>query len=252
MARGFSPIGSAPPSVPVEPHNAALVAALCVGRLRQLGSSGHLSGILKRPIKGDIELGTSGFAGDEQGDRRHHGGPEKAVHQYPSEHLPAWRRDFPGQRERFRPGSLGENLSTIGMTEDAVCIGDTYRLGSAVLQVSQGRQPCWRIDEHFGVRGMAKYMQETRRTGWYCRVIEPGFAAAGLELVRLARPRPDWTIARILKAFYFNLLDIAELQVLAEIPELSESWRCVARKRVERASVETWDARLNTPGAGSG
>ena len=123
------------------------IEAVLVGRVAPLASTGKPSGIDKSVSAGPVRIGVEGLDGDEQADRRNHGGPEKAVHHYPLDHAPAWRADLPGAPALVeRPGAFGENLSTHGLTEADICIGDLWRAGTALLQVSQARQPCWKLN----------------------------------------------------------------------------------------------------------
>lgn len=218
------------------------------GRAVPFGPNGEPSAIAKEVLPGPVEIAESGIHGDEQGDKRHHGGGDKAVHQYPADHYRAWQAE--GTRVDRRdpgPGAFGENLVTYGMTEADVCIGDVFRLGSAMLEVSQARQPCWRLNVRFGDPGMARQVQDSGRTGWYYRVLEPGHARAGDTLECVERPHPQWPLSRILDLFYRDPLNTAELEVLLDLPALAESWRGLVRRRIERGVVEDWQRRLRTP-----
>lgn len=146
------------------------VLTLLTGTLAPLGPRGAPSGISKRPVAGRVWLGRERLGNDEQGDRRHHGGPEKAVHHYPFEHYPfehypPWRLEVDERDLLAQPGAFGENLSTTGLIEADLAVGDTFRLGGATIQVSQGRQPCWRLNSRFGVPDMALRMQAGGRGG---------------------------------------------------------------------------------------
>lgn len=124
--------------------------AVLTGRVAPLGVKGAASAIAKTPVVGPVAVGPLGLAGDEQADRRVHGGPEKAVHHYALDHAAAWRGDLPGLRDLLeQPGAFGENFSTHGLTEHDVCVGDLWRVGSALLQVSQARQPCFKLNLRF-------------------------------------------------------------------------------------------------------
>ncbi|MCB1884898.1 MAG: MOSC domain-containing protein [Geminicoccaceae bacterium] len=224
------------------------VRAVLVGSVAPLGRHRVPSGIAKRPAAGPVDVRRDGLAGDAQGDRRHHGGPEKALHHYPFDHYAHWRREAPDPGGLLdAAGAFGENVSTEGATEAEVCVGDLYRLGTALVQVSQARQPCWRLNERFGDPRMARRVQDTGRTGWYYRVVEEGRVAAG-DAVRLVdRPAAGWTLARIARVLYRDTLDAESLAALAALPELSDSWRTLARRRLERGRVEDWSDRLTTP-----
>src|SRR3546814_708068 len=147
------------------------ILAGLVGRIAPLGRAGVASGIFKRPVDRAVQVTRTGLAGDEQGDRKHHGGPEKALHHYAFEHYPAWRAELPALAPCLAgEGAFGENISTDGLTEADVCIGDVFRFGTSLVEVSQARQPCWRLNERFGDATMARRVQDTGRTGWYYRV----------------------------------------------------------------------------------
>ncbi|MEO3434566.1 MOSC domain-containing protein [Inquilinus sp. CAU 1745] len=224
------------------------IRAILVGTVSPLGPRGVASGIDKHAVSGPVAVRIDGLAGDEQGDRKHHGGPEKAIHHYPFDHYAAWRRNHPDIAWRLgAEGAFGENLSTLGMTEDDVCIGDVYRLGTALMEVSQGRQPCWRLNERFANRGMARHVQESGRTGWYYRVLEEGAVSAGDVIVLQDRPAGTMSLGRIAEILYRKTLDVDALSALAELPRLSESWRTLARRRLASMNVEDWSHRLTTP-----
>ncbi|CAO3426363.1 MOSC domain-containing protein [Azospirillum endophyticum] len=219
--------------------------AVLVGKAVPFGRPDGVSAIDKRRVDEAVAIGTLGIAGDEQGDRRNHGGPDKAVHHYPFDHYAAWRGDLPSPAPLLESaGAFGENLSTMGLTEEMVCIGDVFRVGTAILQVSQGRQPCWKLNHRFGVKDMARRVQSTGRTGWYYRVLEPGIAAAGDDIALIERPLPDWPLSRILRAFYHDTGDLPTLAGIAELEPLATGWRTLARRRVESGKVEDWTGRL--------
>ena len=155
------------------------IDALLTGTVRPLGDSGRDSGIDKHPVGVRLWLGLEGLNGDEQADRRFHGGPEKALHHYARDHYPAWLEALGERAVLGGPGAFGENISTAGMTESEVCVGDVYRAGTALIQVSQARQPCWKLDHRFGRRGMAAQVQASGMTGWYYRVLRTGWLAVG-------------------------------------------------------------------------
>jgi len=217
---------------------------LLTGRLAPLGPKSVPSGIAKTARTESVELGLTGFDGDEQGDTVKHGGPEKAVHHYPRDHYQAWRADLGDIVLLRQPGAFGENLSTRGLIESDVAVGDVFRLGSAVVEVSQGRQPCWKLNERFGQPGVAKSVQTSGRTGWYYRVVETGAVAPDDRLVLLDRRAPEWTIRQIWHYFYVDRMNIEALTCLAELAPLAESWRDYARRRLETREVEDWTKRL--------
>lgn len=230
------------------------IAALFTGPVGPLARPGHPpvpSGIAKTAQTGPLRLYVSGFEGDEQGDRIYHGGPEKAVHHYPAEHYALWRARFPLSPVALDAGAFGENLSTTGMTEQDVCIGDIVRAGTALLQVSQGRQPCWRLNRRLAHPEAACIVQQSGATGWYYRVLETGLVARGDRLDLLERPCPDWPLARLIRALFPGDADIsgmsgmrAEWRLAAALGPLSANWRQTFLRRVETGRVEDWSRRL--------
>ena len=221
------------------------LAQLLVGPVAPLGPQATPSGIDKRAVLDRVWLGREGFAGDGQGDRKHHGGPEKAVHHYAFEHYPDWRETVGNLDVLARPGAFGENFSSTGLTEADIAVGDVFRVGGALVQASQGRQPCWKLNLRFGTPEMALRVQASGRTGWYYRVIEEGFAEAGDELVIVDRLTPEWTIERLCQAFYVDTLNMHELAAMTKLDHLAEGWRRHAARRLATGHVEDWSRRLN-------
>jgi MOSC domain-containing protein YiiM len=219
--------------------------ALMTGRAAPLASGEALSGIVKTVVAHALPLGPEGLEGDEQADRSVHGGPEKAVHHYPFDHYAAWKSELGELTALGAPGGFGENISTLGMTEHTVAVGDTFRLGNALLQVSQGRQPCWKLDRRFNVPGMARRVQQSGRTGWYYRVLEPGSIAPGDRLQLVDRHAADWTLHRLWHVFYVDRMNLAELEGVAGLDVLAESWRKYAVRRLDNRKVEDWSKRLD-------
>ncbi len=215
------------------------------GRVRTLARPGVRSAIDKQPVDGPIAVGALGLAGDEQGDLAIHGGPDKAVHLYAWAHYAAWRAELPGCAVLQRPGAFGENLSVDGLIEADVCIGDRWRVGSTLLEVSQGRQPCWKLNLRFGVADMAARVQDSLRAGWYCRVVEAGTLATGDALQLLSRPHPAWPIARLLALIKDRACAPRELAEVLELP-LTASWRRLFGRRLEHGAVEDWTRRMQS------
>ena len=148
--------------------------------------------------------------------------------------------------KRFSPAAgFGENVSASGLLEADVAIGDTFRFGDTTIQVSLGRQPCWKLNERFGRKDMARRVQQSGRTGWYYRVLHPGLVASGDELRLIDRPHEDWPLTRLWTILYEDTRNVTELQAMVELICLGESWRSLAMKRLTTLQPESWSERLN-------
>jgi MOSC domain-containing protein YiiM len=199
------------------------VPYLAVGGIGAL-PEGRPTAIYKAPLPGPVVIGREGLAGDAQADRRVHGGPEKAVHLYPAGHYQRLAAAFPEAAATLLIGSLGENLSA-PVDENQVCIGDIFAFGSARLQLSQPRSPCWKIDARHGQDGIAAFIAEQGLTGWYFRVLTPGTAAAGDQL-RLQERNPDpISLAEFWRGSQEHRPSTVALQRWAATPGLTPAWR---------------------------
>ena len=190
------------------------------------------SAIAKKPVEGPVRITWDGFEHDAVADPIHHGGWDKAIHLYPQDHYGWWRDRKPGLALLDVPGAFGENIASRGLTESGICLGDRFSLGSAVVEVSHGRQPCWKLDHRFGARDVMSTIVKTARSGLYFRVLREGEAQAGTQMDLLERPLPDWSVMRV-----FQLLiggghkkDAESVRMLADMPVLAATWRERARK----------------------
>jgi MOSC domain-containing protein YiiM len=219
--------------------------AILVGKVAPFAPNGTHSAIAKRAVPSAF-VTFSAVDGDERGDPKNHGGPEKVVHHYPVEHYRHWRAHGVASALLDTPGAFGENLTTVGMTEESICVGDVYAVGRSGLrlQVSQVRQPCWKLNVRFDVPQMAANVQRACRTGWHYRVLHAGRLSVGDELVLLERPHADWTLARLASKLYVDTLDRPALEEIAHLRFLADSLKNVARRRLETASIESWERRL--------
>ncbi len=215
------------------------ILAVLTGKARPFRGD-EPSAIAKRPVAEAVVVGAMGLAGDEQADRTVHGGVDKAIHHYPADHYDWWRGQLGDAPLLDAPGAFGENISTLGLDEQSVCLGDRFRLGSALIEVSQARQPCWKLDHRFGVKGVMAKVVASRRTGWYYRVLEAGMVQAGDALALVDRPYPDWPLASL-----FGLLvggeakaRPADLTALRDIPALAETWQVRRAKLAAQFGVD--------------
>ncbi|HYO25437.1 MAG TPA: MOSC domain-containing protein [Lacipirellulaceae bacterium] len=189
------------------------------------------SAIVKSAIAGPACVGPTGVEGDSQADLEVHGGPDKAVCAYAALHYPFWRVEL-GLAD-MPPGAFGENFTLADLSEADVCIGDAWRAGeSLVLQVSQPRQPCWKLARRWQIKTLAAQVQQSGKTGWYFRVLQAGPVAAGGALTLLERPNPQWTVAEANRVMYHDRHNLEAAAALAAAPELSESWRASMEQRL--------------------
>ncbi len=160
------------------------------------------TGIFKEPAAGRVRLGELSLDGDIQADRRYHGGAEKAVYLYPSEHYPLWRKFL--SRDDLSGGFFGENFTTEGLLEDTVHIGDIFRVGSAVVQVTNPRSPCFKLGLKVGSARFIKTFLESRRLGFYLRVLEEGDVGAGDPIGRIQTAPERVTVAEKIERVFFE------------------------------------------------
>lgn len=223
---------------------AARVRSVLIGRVHALGST--VSGIDKRPVSGPQRVQPLGLAGDQQADLRVHGGQDKAVLCYAWSHYAHWRGLLPDQPLLAAPGAFGENLSLDGIDEHAVCIGDHWRIGSATLVVTQGRQPCFKLNLRFGLADMAARVQASLRAGWYLRVAGAGQVEAGDACTLIERPHPEHSIARLLALIRDRETRPEPLARVLALP-LTPSWRRLLEQRQRSGQSEDWQPRLQGP-----
>jgi len=223
------------------------INAVYAGMPVPFGPGDRKSAIAKKSVAGPVHVTRTGLSKDAHGDIVHHGGIEQAVHHYAREHYGRWHSAYPASRDRFQIPFFGENISTSGMTEATVCVGDVYTVGTVTLQVSQARQPCWKLSVRSGIDDFSRRVQESGLTGWFYRVLVPGNFSAGDEMRLAQRPHPRWTLERLLTLMYRTPLLTSELEEMAELPSLSPGWKNIARRRLETQKVEAWEARLSVP-----
>lgn len=212
-------------------NNDATLLSIQVGTPQTFGVPGAkdpqhrpwTTSIYKIPMPGRVRLGKTNLAGDAQADLRVHGGPDKAVNVYASEHYARWCEELRLAEMPF--GAFGENFTVRGLTEAGVCIGDVYAVGSAVVQVSQPRRPCWKLARRWGVKDLAARVEATGLTGWYFRVLTEGEVEAGNSLRLVERPHPQWPVEAANLLMTGRRRDVDALHRLAECAELSASWR---------------------------
>ncbi|GGA74463.1 MOSC domain-containing protein [Ornithinibacillus halotolerans] len=218
--------------------NTPFVQKLFVGKVKKVGNPNATksmekeweSGMFKEGTKEKVWLSTTGLVGDEVADKKNHGGPEKALFTYTVDHYDYWQNKQ--EIEAMHAGGFGENLAVKFMEESSVCIGDTYQLGEAVIQVSQPRRPCWKPARRFKTMDLALRIQDSGRTGWYFRVLKEGYIQKDLEFTLIERPYPEWTIANCNEVMYVKKDDLELNENLASCHLLAENWKQTLMKRL--------------------
>lgn len=208
--------------------------ALCTGRAAPL-PDGKLSSIDKTAEEGPVRITRMGLEGDTQTDRKHHGGEHMAVHLYAAEHYPCWREEIPEVTRLSAPGAFGENLHTHGFTERDVFIGDRFRLGNVLLELSMGRQPCSTLERHFQRKDMVKRIVANHRCGWYYRVLEEGVAEAGDMLELIERSQEKWSVQEAFALLFDPKRDSSESEIrdLLSLPALGPQWQAKLRAKLK-------------------
>ncbi|MBX7540848.1 MOSC domain-containing protein [Qipengyuania sphaerica] len=212
-----------------------VVSAICTG-LPQPFNGVELSAIAKQPVAGKVMIRSFGIEGDMVANTKHHGGPDMAVHHYPHDHYAEWDAWLGGHDLLSGSAAFGENLMVEGLTEKAVHIGDRFRLGSALLEISQPRQPCWKIEHRFGRKGMVARIVKQHNCGWYYRVLEEGEAEAGDALDLVETGHEDWPVSTLFARLYDTALKANrdELRQIADLDRLCVPWRKKATDALER------------------
>lgn len=207
------------------------VVSLSVGLPREVEWQGRtvLTSIYKAPVDRRLRVTTLNFEGDEQSDLTVHGGVDKAVYAYPSEHYEDWRRELPGMDLPL--GIFGENLTTEGLLED-VRIGDRFRIGSAEFVVTQPRLPCFKLAIRFGRPDVLKRMLRSRRTGFYFSVAREGEVGPGDVIEPVSRSDEGLTVADVVGLYTVDAQNQDLLRRATESSALPESWKDYFRKRL--------------------
>lgn len=197
------------------------------------------TGIFKTPVSGRVALRQTNLDGDRQADLSVHGGPNKVVYGYPSEHYAYWREQLPGHD--LAPGALGENFTTEGLLETEVFIGDRYRIGSAVVMVKTPRLPCFKLAARFQRHDMIERFLSSGRCGFYFSVVEEGEVGAGDEVNFLGGLTPTLSILETFRAY--TATDPELLQRAANVAALPGGWRERFRTRLETVQEATHDLK---------
>jgi MOSC domain-containing protein YiiM len=204
-----------------------------VGLPREVEFDGEtvLTSIFKSPVSGRVRVSQLNLEGDKQSDLTVHGGRDKAVYVYPSEHYASWRKELPDADLGW--GAFGENLTTKGLLEDRVAIGDRLRCGSAAFEVTQPRLPCYKLGIRFGRTDIIKRFMQSGRCGFYLAVVHTGDLAEGDDVELIPSEHDRVTVAEIFSLFQSNGVDLKLLRRASRLPAMPETWRERFRARLE-------------------
>ena len=213
-----------------------------IGKIKDYTGS-RPSAIAKLQVEGELTLTEAGLAGDEQAEKKIHGGPDRALCHYPREHYAYWAERFPQQASLFCSPAFGENFSTLGLTEKNVFIGDIFRWGDALIQVTQPRSPCYKLNFHFGISDMAAQMQSSGRMGWLYRVIAAGNVSAEMPLEQVSRVS-NVSVYDAASIAWFQPFDDEQYHLLLSAAGLSVSWTRTMQNRRLKGKIESSSRRL--------
>ena len=210
------------------------ILSINVGLPREVTWKGTVvtTGIFKEPVKGRIMMRTLNLDGDSQADLTVHGGPTKAVYLYPGEHYEYWRTEFP---EMDLPwGMFGENLTTEGLLENVVNIGDRFRIGTAEVMVTEPRMPCYKLGIKFGRDDILKRFLLSERSGFYFAVLREGDIGAGDAIERIGRDGNNVTVTDIVRLYSSDKSNLELMRRAVAVSALPESWRDHFQRRIEK------------------
>jgi len=196
-----------------------------------------LTGIFKQPVEGRLHVGRLNLEGDQQADLSVHGGPHQAVYVYPFEHYASWQQEL--RRDDFALGQFGENFTVSGMLENQVCIGDVFRVGSALFQVTQPRVPCFKLATKMGSPEFPKLFMASARTGFYLRVMEEGDVGAGDPIVQEGKSSLGMTVESVFRLAYFDRENVVDIKQAVCLASLSPGWQRMFEERLEELGEKT-------------
>jgi len=227
--------------VPFRPHP---LVHLRSGRIKKSVFGKQMeSAIYKVPISGPTEITPLGIPSDEHAFEQH-GGVDKALLHYSSRHYTSWKAELPGSAHLFNVGGFGENLNSDEIDEMTVCIGDVISIGEVVVEVSEPRAPCYKLNHRFEVKDMSKRAQTLFRVGWMYRIIKTGQVRPGDMISLIERPYPEWTVARIMYYLYHEKENVERMKEMVDLPPLGFAVKKLIGKRLAKGVTEDQDARM--------
>ena len=209
----------------------ARLTAIYSGQLRFLPPDGEKTGIFKTQVDNAM-IDSEGIIGDIQADRRFHGGPEKALHQFAQSSYQSIINQFPMLENLATAGSMGENISSNELDDSNVYIGDSYEIGNVIVQVSQPRRPCWKINRKFDVDPLAKFIARQQITGWYYRVLKTGRIYPGDTIKLVDRSQDSLTVKALTQLSLEHRPDTELLNTAIQCPGLNQQWKTNFKDRL--------------------
>ncbi|QHJ12911.1 Protein YiiM [Paraglaciecola mesophila] len=209
------------------------VLGLFAGKARPIGPKNALSGIDKRPVT-SAKVDHLGITDDIQVDKRYHGGPERALHQYALHGYETIIKRHPLLHKKAIAGSIGENISSPVMSDTNVNIGDIYRIGEIEVQVSSPRMPCWKIEEKLNQKGLVQLINKQQITGWYYRVLQGGAIRLGDDITLLERPNENVSVASFVQQHFDKNTSADSLRQMSNAIGLDSQWREKLLGRIDK------------------
>lgn len=201
------------------------IQGLFVGRPKPLkGTTRGMSSIARGQVQAPLKVLTHEIQGDEVQNKKHHGGPDRVLHQYPLEHYQYWKTQYPLSQMLY-PSSIGENLTSIGLVESEVCVGDIYQIGSVVAQVTEPRKPCGVIDQHIEIKGLFKRVEKEYRCGWFYRILQEGEIDLDSSVKIIESGFKEFNLVEVMKKSLHDTSDRDYLERLSQYAPLSQLWR---------------------------
>lgn len=227
--------------LPFEPFSLGQIRS---GKIKKSLANGRIeTAIFKTNIPGPVVVTKNGIVGDEHAYEPHRS-PDKALLHYCTSHYDDWSREIPASEAHFKPGAFGENIFSAEVSERNVCIGDRIAIGDIIVEVTEPRAPCYKLNHRFEVKDMAKRTQNMFRTGWLYRIIKPGPIAAGNMVRLLERPHPEWTVARIEYYLFLETDNIEKMKEIVELPQLGWEIKDKFRARLAKGVTEDQNGRM--------
>ena len=210
---------------------------------KSLGNGRIETAIFKLPISGPVEVTKGGIVSDEHAYEPHRS-PDKAILHYCTSHYDDWKQEIPASETHFKPGAFGENICSVEVNEKSICIGDRIAIGNVIVEVTEPRTPCYKLNHRFEVKDMAKRTQTLFRTGWLYRIIKPGSITAGDTIRLLDRPYPDWTVARVMYYLFIETDNKNMMKEIVELPPLGGDIRDKFQARLRKGITENQNDRM--------